>query len=315
MSKVLFATDFSQAAGVAERLIGSIPWPSETSIRVVTVVPRVPELMGTPWMAVAPVNADDVESTQVTWAETNARDVTARLAGHGLDVSWVVLRGQPADAIVDVARSEAVDLVVLGSRGRGALEGALLGSVSEAVADRAPCPVLIARRSELHRSLIADDASPGAQDAIAYVRRHRHLLGNTTRLLAVQQVADAWIESFETPVNAGALQVIADGRAEVWQAERGALESDAVSLRNAGQNTDVAFEEGRPAGQIEDAALRWRADLVVVGSRHRTGVTRLVMGSVGRHVLHHSPCSVLLVGHVPAAPPASAVAVKPAVIA
>ena len=52
-------------------------------------------------------------------------------------------------------------------------------------------------------------------------------------------------------------------------------------------------------------------DLVVVGSRHRTGVTRLVLGSVGRHVLHHSHCSVLLVGRVPAAAPAPATAAEP----
>jgi hypothetical protein len=55
-----------------------------------------------------------------------------------------------------------------------------------------------------------------------------------------------------------------------------------------------------------DAALACKADLVVVGSRHRTGVTRLVLGSVGRHVLHHSHCSVLLVGRAPAAEPTAA---------
>ncbi len=311
MSQVLFATDLSEAAGVAERLVGSIPWPPEAEIRVVTVVPWVRDLVGTPWMAVAPISVDDIESSQVTWAETNAKEVCARLGARGLDVSWVVMRGQPADAIVDVARRESVDLVVVGGRGLGALEGALLGSVSEAVADRAPCPVLIARTPELHRSLIADDGSPGAEDAIEYVRSRRHLLGTVTRLLAVHRLGDMWAESFEMPMDAHSAQSMAEDRAALWAAARAALESDAKELHAAGQDTEVEVEEGRPASEIVDAALRWHADLVVVGSRHRTGVTRLVLGSVGRHVLHHSHCSVLLVGHLPAEAAATTIHTEP----
>ena len=311
MSKVLFATDLSEAAGVAERLVAAIPWPTDTAFRVVTVVPWVRDLVGTPWMAVAPINAEEIDASQVTWAETNAREVTARLVARGLDASWIIMRGQPADAIVDVARRESVDLVVMGSRGLGALEGALLGSVSEAVADRAPCPVLIARTPELRRTLVADDGSPGAEDAIEYVSKRRHLLGEVTRLLAVHSGGDLWAETFEMPMDAHSAQAMADDQVEQWRAARGALDADAHRLQEVGQETEIEVEEGRPAAQIVESALRWRADLVVVGSRHRTGVTRLVLGSVGRHVLHHSHCSVLLVGRMPAAPSPQAQAAEP----
>ena len=311
MSRVLFATDLSEAAGVAERLVAAIPWPTDTAFRVVTVVPWVRDLVGTPWMAVAPINAEEIDASQVTWAETNAREVTARLVARGLDASWIIMRGQPADAIVDVARRESVDLVVMGSRGLGALEGALLGSVSEAVADRAPCPVLIARTPELRRTLVADDGSPGAEDAIEYVSKRRHLLGGVTRLLAVHWGGDLWAETFEMPMDAHSAQAMADDQVELWRAARGALDADAHRLQEVGQETEIEVEEGRPAAQIVESALRWRADLVVVGSRHRTGVTRLVLGSVGRHVLHHSHCSVLLVGRMPAAPSPQAQAAEP----
>ncbi len=308
MSRVLFATDLSEAAGVAERLLATIPWPPDTSFRVVTVVPWVRDLVGTPWMAVAPINAEEIDTSQMTWAETNAREVAGRLIARGLEASWIIMRGQPADAIVDVARREGVDLIVMGSRGLGALEGALLGSVSEAVADRAPCPVLIARTPELHRTLVADDGSPGAEDAIEYVRTRRHLLGEVTRLLAVHSGGDIWAETFEMPMDAHAAQAMADDRVELWRAARAALDADARRLQDVGQATEIEVEEGRPATELVESALRWRADLVVVGSRHRTGVTRLVLGSVGRHVLHHSHCSVLLVGRVPAGAGASTAA-------
>jgi nucleotide-binding universal stress UspA family protein len=299
MSRVLFATDLSEAAGVAERLIGSIHWPANTTFRVVTVVPWVTELIGTPWMAVAPLHADEIEDAQLKTARQGVQEAADRLTARGLRAGWVVMRGRPADAIVEVATTEHVDLVIVGSRGLGALEGALLGSVSEAVADRAPCPVLVARGERIERSLIADDGSPGAKLAVEYVRARPHLLGTETRLVAVADIAEVWGETFDLPIDAHSVQVLEDDRREYQAEVRRGLESEARELRDIGPAADVQVMDGRPAPSIVDAALACKADLVVVGSRHRTGVTRLVLGSVGRHVLHHSHCSVLLVGRAP----------------
>jgi nucleotide-binding universal stress UspA family protein len=63
----------------------------------------------------------------------------------GVEAEAAILEGVPAHAIVELARERDVDLIVLGSRGRGAFAGALLGSVSRAVARDADRPVLIAK--------------------------------------------------------------------------------------------------------------------------------------------------------------------------
>jgi nucleotide-binding universal stress UspA family protein len=69
-----------------------------------------------------------------------------RLAGG--TVSSVLLSAPAADAIVGFARDDATDLIVMSSHGRTGVRRLVLGSVAEAVARTAPCPVLLVRRPE-----------------------------------------------------------------------------------------------------------------------------------------------------------------------
>jgi nucleotide-binding universal stress UspA family protein len=62
-----------------------------------------------------------------------------------------------------------------------------------------------------------------------------------------------------------------------------------------GLSVDTEVREGDPRTAIVDAADEWQADLIVVGSHGRTGLTRLVMGSVAQAVVAHAHCSVEVV--------------------
>jgi nucleotide-binding universal stress UspA family protein len=64
---------------------------------------------------------------------------------HGVDCEVRQETGHPADVIVQIADSERYDLIILGSRGMGAIKSFLLGSVSDRVTHHAHCPVLIVR--------------------------------------------------------------------------------------------------------------------------------------------------------------------------
>ena len=66
-------------------------------------------------------------------------------AAAGLDVTTRLIEGRAASVIVDTAREIGAELIILGARGHGAIEGALLGSVSAEVVDQAACAVLVAR--------------------------------------------------------------------------------------------------------------------------------------------------------------------------
>ena len=67
---------------------------------------------------------------------------------EGLDINFVIKHGKPAKVIVDFAREEDIDLIVVGHRGRSALESILVGSVTRYVVNHSPCPVLVVHLKE-----------------------------------------------------------------------------------------------------------------------------------------------------------------------
>jgi nucleotide-binding universal stress UspA family protein len=77
--------------------------------------------------------------------ETAAQEVVVRGRRAGVPVSFMIWEGEPGPSIVDAATSEQVDMVIVGSHGRGPMGRLLIGSVSEHVVRNAPCPVLVVR--------------------------------------------------------------------------------------------------------------------------------------------------------------------------
>ena len=244
------------------------------------------------------MDLDKIEATELQRAELGVRKTAARLATRRLRAEWAVLRGRAADAIVEDAAREHADLIVVGSRGLGAVEGALVGSVSEAVVDRAPCPVLIARTNSVFRSLIADDATKASELALEYVRHRPYLLGASSKVFGVIAAAEPWVEALGVQIDVHSAQVMADDERAAEAALRNAIEADAERIRADGHPTHTGHGRWAAGSAIAEEAIAWSADLIVVGSHRRRGVTRMVLGSVGRSVLHHSRCSVLVVGRV-----------------
>ena len=92
-------------------------------------------------------------SQELLRARAVLADAVSLAAEQGIETDFEVLEGDPARAVLDLARARQADLIVVGSRGRGMVAGALLGSVSSSIVRDADRPVLVVKqRSRARRA-------------------------------------------------------------------------------------------------------------------------------------------------------------------
>jgi nucleotide-binding universal stress UspA family protein len=138
MKRLLIATDGSDVAQVAVEEGLELARELDARVLFVYVKPRPPALLGQPFYQ---------HRLTREAAEGRAAIAAAMSAAEKRDVEsdWEMLEGEPAVEIIALAAERDADLIVVGSRGLGAVSGTLLGSVSRAVVHDADRPVLVAR--------------------------------------------------------------------------------------------------------------------------------------------------------------------------
>ncbi len=293
--RILLATDGSDSAAVARDLTAAMPWEDGTEIRVVAVVERPVGVIPTPWLAPGPSNLGELYEKVLSSIRTELEATEDVLRRPGLTVESTCREGRGASGIVDEARDWDANLIVIGSRGHGPIASMVLGSTSSEVVDHAPCPVLVARRTDLGEILVADDGSPQAAKARGLVETWSSLADVPVAVLSVAEVAGPWIVGVAPTMYGDVLTAhAADVKAAREQAAAIAR-AGAERLERAGRRAEAMTAEGDAAHRLLETAESRGTGLIVLGSRGRTGVTRAVLGSVARNVLHHAHCSVLIV--------------------
>ena len=136
--RLLLATDLGEASAAATEQAFTLAASLGASLLVVSVIdPGSLLLPGGRFRTRV-----DQERARL---EADAQVLVARGRREGIVVSFMVWTGDPGDQIVAVAEAERVDMIVVGSHGRGTVGRLLLGSVSEHVVRNALCPVLVVR--------------------------------------------------------------------------------------------------------------------------------------------------------------------------
>jgi nucleotide-binding universal stress UspA family protein len=146
LKQILVATDFSEPSVAALRYGRALAAAFHASLHVVHVVP---DSMALPWATMADGLAmTDVQKQWEREAQERLELLIPENERPGLSVRLLTLAGDPVRMITAYAAEHGIDLVVLGTHGRGPLSHLVLGSVAERIVRTAPCPVLTVRHPQ-----------------------------------------------------------------------------------------------------------------------------------------------------------------------
>ena len=140
--RVLVALDGSTACESVLRFLLEIAGPLDMTVVLLHVLEPIPPqaLEGSRHVVVEDVEARTRE------AEEYLAPIAAALRTQGVDTSWAIRRGRPADEILSAAKEGGADLIAMATHGRTGLGRLLFGSVAEAVLRHAPVPVFMIRQ-------------------------------------------------------------------------------------------------------------------------------------------------------------------------
>jgi len=198
-----------------------------------------------------------------------------------------VISGKPMEALLERCREARAAGLVLGAHGASRRD-VFIGGTAARLVGAATCPVLVRRGP--HRPggpvLVAVDASPESGRALEHGRRAAESAG--VELITVTALPSA--DFLERVPEEASLDYVAENA-------RRRMESEVRAFihRRVGDAARVQIRAGEPWEQIAGAARGAGADLVVMGSHGRTGLKRVLLGSVTERVLRGTDLSVLVV--------------------
>lgn len=282
--RVLLATDGSEDAALAARAAVDLSNELVAELHVVHA-----------WQSIPSTRFGTFIKTEL---EREAQEVLAsqleNLEADGASVAGSHLRyGSTADEILDCAEELGAGMIVMGSRGLGAIKRLALGSVSGAVALHANCPVLALRGGRdawpPERVIIGDDGSEAAKHAGKLAARIGAAFDAKTLLVRIYPRLP------ESDARGRALdpRLVED---DLRNEER-KLQERATELEKAtGTHIRVRLDVGDPVDDLLHAAEEHAADktLISVGSRGLGRIQRLRLGSVSTRVLRTAHGPVLI---------------------
>ena len=274
--RILVATDFSTRSDAALRRAARLAgqWPAELVLLHVVDDDQPARL------------ADAARREAAALLDEMAADLRR---AEGIACSTRTVLGDLPQAIADTAEAVDAALVILGPHRPQALRDAFVGTTVERTIRTCRRPVIMAAArpgpaGAYRRILVATDFSEGADQAALEARA----LGLLEPGTAVA------FHAFDAPGRGLMLRAamteaqLQDYMAEERARARSELAAFVGRLAMPGMQGRIAPIEGSVAGAIWDAARGAGAGLVVVGTRSRSGLARLLLGSVAEDVLRHA---------------------------
>ena len=284
--KVLVAVDSITTLDILINEMSGRSWPAGTEARVVSVVNDGDVPLKT-WRDEG-YGVSAVQREMQRRGERLSAFGVKSLQRIGISAQVVIMRGNPEFLIPFAARSWPADLIIIRAHNRKDFRNRLLGSVAKTVVESAPCSVEVVRAR--------DKADGGAFRVLLATD------GSSASIAASQAVAEmSWPENTEVRVVSAVNPLIYSveelgltGDTATDHAHR-AIGSAVQELSRAPVKISAEVIAGRAARQIVARAKYWGADLIVLGTNERRGLSRLLLGSTSAAVAKRAHCSVRVI--------------------
>lgn len=195
--------------------------------------------------------------------------------------------GSVYDKIIEAATEENCELIVMGRRGMTRLERVLVGSETSKVIGHFKGKTLVVPRDTLlglKNILVTTDGSRYSDAAVEEAMDFAQTYNGDLKIVRAVDVND----EFETLAPGTTFKLAAKAEAS--------LEEIKNRAKKAGINTETFVREGDAYMVIVDLAQHLKGDIIFMGSHGRTGLRRILMGSVASRVIGHAPCPVMIIG-------------------
>mgnify|MGYP000863863831 CR=1 FL=1 len=227
-------------------------------------------------------------------------DAVALAKRHGAQAEGIAREGMPGEVIPEVCKERDAWLLVVGRRAREQ-EDHLLGAVASHLLRRSHCPWLVATDPQPFADwlsgkrplavMVASDLSPTSTEALRFVKR---LASAGEISLRVAHVA--WPPEAHRRAHASGPQALDSLRADVEASIRAELEAQVrEGLGDTPCTIDLSMSWGRPDGEILRLAREAQADVVVVGSRHKTWRERFTTPAVAAGAVRNADIATIVV--------------------
>jgi nucleotide-binding universal stress UspA family protein len=245
-----------------------------------------------------PAVPDQITGEHRAQATRSLAELVAPFLGDGVTIETKLLGGEPWRAIVAEAEDLPAGLLVIGTHGRGGFERLLLGSVTEKVMRRAPCPVLTMGRASaqpltsplFHSVLCATDlmqASKRTLDVALSLAAEND--AQITLLHAIESLPDGPPTGLYR-----ALPEIGALRSEIVAQTRGQLQRAVPEAARGYCKVSERVEIGTAWDVTLRVADEVEADLIVMGAHTGSAVGRMLFGSTTNQVIRRARCPVLV---------------------
>jgi nucleotide-binding universal stress UspA family protein len=226
--------------------------------------------------------------------------IAKELAAAEVPVNSAVREGQEtAREILDEIQRRSIELVIMCTRGRGGLERAVLGSVTQDVLANSRVPVMLLRPggrriTRIGKLLVPVDGSPGGTLALSLAARIGQETGASIQLLEVAMPVSAWMPGGDAYAGMAYYDPAWDD--EALAAAQSYLDSLVARLRTANIAAEGTARQAMVVAEaIVSAADAADADLIVMSTRALTGPARALLGSTADAVIRTARCPVLLI--------------------